>query len=52
MAMETIREFIRREPFEPFVIRLSNGEVHEVRAGVAYCAAGRSTVVAAGYISD
>jgi len=31
MTMESIREFIRREPFEPFVIRLSNGEVHEIR---------------------
>ena len=31
MTMESIREFIRREPFEPFVIRLSNGESHEVR---------------------
>ena len=31
MTMETIREFIRREPFEPFVIRLSNGEAHEIR---------------------
>jgi hypothetical protein len=30
MNMESIREFIRREPFEPFVIRLSNGESHEV----------------------
>jgi hypothetical protein len=30
MTMESIREFVRREPFEPFVIRLSNGEVHEV----------------------
>jgi hypothetical protein len=30
MSMESIREFIRREPFEPFVIRLSNGESHEV----------------------
>ncbi|NBT13937.1 MAG: hypothetical protein EBS56_10225 [Planctomycetia bacterium] len=30
MTMETIREFIRHEPFEPFVIRLANGEVHEV----------------------
>jgi len=30
MTMETIREFIRREPFEPFVIRLSNGESHEI----------------------
>jgi hypothetical protein len=31
MTMESIREFIRREPFEPFVIRLSNGESHEIR---------------------
>lgn len=30
MTMESIREFIRREPFEPFVIRLSNGEAHDV----------------------
>lgn len=30
MSMESIREFIRREPFEPFVIRLSDGESHEV----------------------
>ena len=30
MTMESIREFIRREPFEPFVIRLSNGEAHEI----------------------
>lgn len=31
MTMETIREFMRREPFEPFAVRLSNGESHEVR---------------------
>lgn len=31
MNMETIREWLRREPFEPFEIRLSNGEVHQVR---------------------
>ncbi|MFM7521653.1 MAG: hypothetical protein ACKO9B_14465 [Planctomycetota bacterium] len=31
MNAETIREYIRRQPFEPFVIRLSNGESHEVR---------------------
>jgi hypothetical protein len=30
MTMSAIREFIRREPFQPFVIRLSNGESHEV----------------------
>jgi hypothetical protein len=31
MNMETIREWLRREPFEPFEIRLSNGEVHPIR---------------------
>ena len=31
MNMDTIREFLNRRPFEPFMIRLSNGEVHEVR---------------------
>ncbi|MFM8495433.1 MAG: hypothetical protein ACKOEM_07885 [Planctomycetia bacterium] len=31
MTADAIREFLRREPFEPFVIRMSNGEAHEVR---------------------
>jgi hypothetical protein len=31
MTADAIREFVRRQPFEPFVIRLSNGETHEVR---------------------
>jgi hypothetical protein len=31
MNMETIREWLNRHPFEPFVLRMSNGEVHEVR---------------------
>lgn len=31
MNMETIRNLLRQEPFLPFVIRLSNGESHEVR---------------------
>jgi hypothetical protein len=31
MNADTIRDYIRREPFEPFVIRMSNGEVHEIR---------------------
>ena len=31
MNMETIRNLLRQEPFQPFVIRLSNGESHEVR---------------------
>ncbi|HET6883740.1 MAG TPA: hypothetical protein VFI31_26535 [Pirellulales bacterium] len=29
--METIQEWLRRRPFEPFVVRLSNGEEHQVR---------------------
>jgi len=28
--IDVIREFARQEPFAPFVIRLSNGESHEV----------------------
>ena len=31
MNTETIREYVTRMPFEPFVIRLSNGETYEVR---------------------
>jgi hypothetical protein len=31
MNMEAIREWVTRQPFEPFVVRLSNGESHEVR---------------------
>ena len=31
MNADAIRDFLRREPFEPFVIRMSNGEAHEVR---------------------
>jgi hypothetical protein len=31
MNMETIREWLRRAPFEPFELRLSNGEAHQVR---------------------
>lgn len=31
MSPDTIRDYLRREPFEPFVIRMSNGEVHEIR---------------------
>lgn len=31
MHAESVREFLRREPFQPFVIRMSNGEVHEIR---------------------
>ena len=30
MNAETIREYLRHQPFEPFVIRMSNGEVHEI----------------------
>jgi len=31
MNAETIKDYLRREPFEPFVIRMSDGEVHEIR---------------------
>jgi len=31
MNMETIQDLVHRQPFEPFEIRLSNGEVHQVR---------------------
>ena len=30
MDADAIREFILRRPFEPFVIRMSSGETHEV----------------------
>jgi len=28
--VETLRKFVRLQPFEPFVIRMSNGQVHEI----------------------
>jgi len=31
MNSDAIREWLNRRPFDPFVIRLSNGESHEVR---------------------
>ena len=31
MNADAIREMLRREPFQPFVIHLSIGESHEVR---------------------
>lgn len=31
MNAEQIRELVRRQPFRPFAIHLSNGEVHQVR---------------------
>ena len=31
MNYEAMQELLRRQPFEPFEIRLSNGEKHEVR---------------------
>ena len=31
MNADAIRELVRRQPFVPFVIRLSGGEAHEVR---------------------
>jgi hypothetical protein len=31
MNHEAMEELLRRQPFEPFEIRLTNGEKHEVR---------------------
>jgi hypothetical protein len=31
MNADVIRELAHRQPFVPFVIRLSNGETHEIR---------------------
>jgi len=31
MNMETILEWVNRRPFEPFALRLFNGEAHQVR---------------------
>jgi hypothetical protein len=31
MNHDAMQELLRRQPFEPFEIRLSNGERHEVR---------------------
>ncbi len=31
MNMETIREWLGRQPFQPFVLKLSNGDSFEVR---------------------
>ncbi len=31
MNMDTIREWLNRQPFHPFVLRMSNGEAYEVR---------------------
>jgi hypothetical protein len=31
MNADYFHELLRREPFQPFAVRLSNGEVHQVR---------------------
>jgi len=31
MSSDELREFLDREPFEPFRVRLSSGDVYEVR---------------------
>lgn len=31
MNMDTIREWLSRQPFHPFLLRLSNGDSYEVR---------------------
>jgi len=47
MNAETIKEYLRREPFEPFVIRMSNGEAYEIRH--PECAIVMKTRVIVGY---
>jgi len=42
-----MREYLRREPFEPFVSRMSNGELHEIRH--PECAIVMKTRVIVGY---
>jgi len=31
MNAEAIQALLRRQPFEPFELRMSNGEVHQIR---------------------
>ena len=31
MNADTIRELLRRQPFEPFEIRMTNGDTHQIR---------------------
>src|SRR5687767_7393413 len=31
MSTETIRELLERRPFEPFEVRMSNGDTHEIK---------------------
>ncbi len=31
MNADTVREWLNRQPFEPFELRLSNGEIYQVR---------------------
>ncbi len=31
MNAETLRELLHRKPFEPFEVRLSSGEIHQIR---------------------
>lgn len=50
MNPDTIREFARRQPFQPFVIRMSNGEVHEVRH--PECVIVLKTKIVVGYPED
>ena len=32
MNMETIQDLLHCQPFEPFEVRLSNGDIHQVRS--------------------
>lgn len=45
MNAATIREVLRRRPFEPFEIRMTNGEAHQVRHPENAILAGSRVVV-------
>ena len=31
MSAETLRDLLQRRPFEPFIIRMTNGDIYQVR---------------------
>ena len=31
MNAETLRSFLTRQPFQPFVLHMTNGEIHSIR---------------------
>jgi hypothetical protein len=46
MNAEALREILKRSPFEPFQVRMSSGEVHDIRhPEFAMATSGRLVVV-------